>query len=308
MTLDNKSKYIRAAAMIALTGNTAMAALKLIFGAASGSGALVGDGIDSAADVLMSIITLAVVKIMARPADKDHPWGHARAETMATTVLSFVIFFAGAQLIFRSLSELFTGARGESPTGAALIIAAVSVAGKLFLAWSQHTLAKRANSSMLHATAKNMLGDVFTSLGVIVGLLLSNWTSSDIPDTILACLVGALIIVTAIKIFRDTNTELMDGSASDEQYKTLFDAVNSVEGAHSPHRTRIRKIGGFLDIDTDIEVDPNITVEEAHKIASQAENAIKERLENVYDIMVHIEPRHHVGDEGYGLSETSIEE
>ncbi|MDR2940698.1 MAG: hypothetical protein LBV08_10330, partial [Clostridiales bacterium] len=83
-----------------------------------------------------------------------------------------------------------------------------------------------------------------------------------------------------------------------------FDAVNAVEGADKPHRTRIRRIGGFWDIDTDIEVDPDITVEDAHKIACQVEDEIKARLENVYDVMIHVEPRGNTTiEEGYGLSE-----
>jgi divalent metal cation (Fe/Co/Zn/Cd) transporter len=102
----------------------------------------------------------------------------------------------------------------------------------------------------------------------------------------------------------------MDGSSGPESYRAVFDAVHSVIGAKNPHRTRMRRIAGLWDIDIDIEVDPHLTVEEAHKIATNVERAIKDRVEGVYDIMVHVEPtgdsKDHKSEEGYGLREEEI--
>jgi len=99
----------------------------------------------------------------------------------------------------------------------------------------------------------------------------------------------------------------MDGADSTEQYRLLFDAINKVEGVSNPHRARIRKIGSFWDIDVDVEVDPHLTVEEAHVMATNVELVVKDALEHVFDIMVHIEP---AGTESqgevYGLSETDV--
>ena len=103
---NDKTKYIRIAAITAIVGNAILAILKIIASVFSGSGALIGDGIDSSTDVLISIITLVVIRILSKPADAEHPWGHRRAETIATAFLSFIIFFAGAQLIINSFSNL----------------------------------------------------------------------------------------------------------------------------------------------------------------------------------------------------------
>ena len=296
-------KYARMAAFIALGGNAALAALKLAFGAMAGSAALVGDGIDSSADVLISIVALAVVKIIAKPADREHPWGHGRAETVAVAVLSFILFFAGAQLIVSSASNLLSGVVLEAPSLSALVVTLVSIAGKMLLAYSQHVLGRRSGSAMIQANAKNMLGDVAISGGVLVGLGISVLTGSGLADTIIACLVGAWVIKTAVGIFRGANLELMDGSADTAQYRAIFEAVHAVEGASNPHRARIRRIGGFWDIDMDIEVNPAITVEQAHRIATQVEAAIKDRLDRVYDVMIHVEPKGATGpEEGFGLS------
>ena len=106
----------------------------------------------------------------------------------------------------------------------------------------------------------------------------------------------------------EANAELMDGGSDKEFYQAVFAAVRSVEGAGNPHRVRMRRIAGLWDIDIDIEVALDLTVSEAHQIATKVEQAIKERVEGVYDIMVHIEPAGYSHRrEGYGLNEKTLE-
>jgi divalent metal cation (Fe/Co/Zn/Cd) transporter len=95
----------------------------------------------------------------------------------------------------------------------------------------------------------------------------------------------------------------MDGGSGKEFYRAVFEAVHSVPGAGNPHRARMRRIAGLWDIDLDIEVDPALTIQEAHAIASHVEQAIKGRVEGVYDIMVHVEPAGNRESEGFGLRE-----
>ena len=306
--MNGKYNLIRAAAIITTAGNTVLAALKIIAGVISGSGALIGDGIDSSTDVLIGVVTLIVVKIISKPADAGHPWGHGRAETVATALLSFIIFFAGAQLIFNSIIDLASGGRVIESSALAVIVTVVSIVGKILLALVQYTLGKRADSAMIKANAKNMAGDVLISSGVLVGLVVSIFTGSAYADTIIALLIGAWIIKTAVGIFLEANLELMDGSSDTKPYRVIAEAVDKVKGAANPHRARMRRIAGFWDIDLDIEVDPKSTVKEAHGVALRVEREIKKRLDNVFDIMIHIEPRGDDGEESYGLTEEEMKE
>ena len=308
MTVNNndKTKYIRIAAITAIAGNAILAILKIMTGIFSNSAALIGDGIDSSTDAIISIITLVVVRIISKPADVEHPWGHGRAETISTVLLSFIIFFAGAQLIINSVSNLISGGQHFSPSAIAIVVTLISIVGKFLLAWSQHLLGKRANSTMIKANAKNMASDVLISVGVLAGLVISTYTGSAYADTIIAILIGIWIIKTAIGIFLEVNQELMDGNNDMEPYRVIARVVNSVDGAANPHHARIRRIAGFLDIDFDIDVDPQCTVLEAHEIASKVENEIKQSLENVYDIMIHIEPSGDNALEAFGLSEDDM--
>jgi len=305
-SIENKAKYIRIAAIIAIVGNTAMAVSKIVVGVLSQSGAMIGDGIDSSTDVLVSIITLVIVRILLKPADKEHPWGHRRAETIATAFLSFIIFFAGAQLIISSASNLINNSHNATPTTAAIIVTIFSIIGNLLLAYSQYTLGKRADSTIIKSNAKNMASDVLISTGVLIGFGITALTGVAHADSIIAILIGGWIIRTAIGIFSETNLELMDGNNNMESYRVIVDAVNSVEGASNPHRARMRCISGFWDISFDINVSPECSLPEAHAIASKVEDEIKKRLEHIYDIMIHVEPIDDNSTEAFGLSEDEI--
>ena len=302
----NRSGIIKTASLIALIGNALLAVMKIAVGFASGSLAVVGDGIDSSTDVVISLMTLVVASVISRPADEGHPWGHGRAETIATTILSFILFFAGGQLALKALAALVSGDPAQIPRPAALAVTAASIAGKLLLAWSQFALGRKANSAMLIANGKNMRGDVVISAGVLLGLGLSIGLRLPAADAVVALLVGCWVLKSAVGVFLEANLELMDGSAEKERYEILFEAVRSVPGAGNPHRARMRRIASAWDIDLDIEVDPELSVRQAHDIAAAVERAIKDRVDGVFDIMVHVEPagfaKYH-GEESFGLRE-----
>lgn len=303
---DRRARLIRDASLIALVGNAALAGAKITVGLLAGSLAVVGDGIDSSTDVIIAIISIAVAAVIARPADEDHPWGHGRAETVATTILAFILFFAGGQLIINAVKDLVSGTVREVPKVEALVVTGVSIAGKLFLAWTQFSLGKKAGSSMLVANGKNMRSDVMISSGVLVGLALSIALGIPAADPAVALLVGLWVLKSAVGVFREANTELMDGNVDKGPYQAVFDAVRSVPGAGNPHRVRMRRIASAWDIDLDIEVDPDLSVRDAHDIAAAVEKAIKARVDGVFDIMVHVEPSdesHEHEAEGFGLRE-----
>ena len=302
-----RASIIKLASITALAGNFVLALLKIFAGLYAKSLAVLGDGIDSSMDVLISVMTLFVSVVIAKPADKDHPWGHGRAETVATALLSMILFFAGGQLILSSAQRLFSEEKNVVPGGIAFAAAIVSIAGKMLLSWSQYQFGKKAGSAMLKANAKNMAGDVLTSAGVLLGLGFSIFFHIGAIDLVTAMLVGIWVIKNAVSIFLEANKELMDGAAAENSYRLLFDAVRSVPGAGHPHRTRMRRIAGFWDIDLDIEVDPNITIAEAHEIACRVENAVKSRIDGIFDIMVHVEPAGDKQLEGYGLAEDQFD-
>jgi cation diffusion facilitator family transporter len=303
----DRNALVRRAAIIALAGNLVLAIIKIVTGIVAGSLAVLGDGIDSSTDVAIAIMTLSVGFIINQPSDKEHPWGHHRAETIGTVLLAFIIMFAGFQLFESAFRQLREGTVGETPGLIALVVTAISIAGKLFLAFTQYQLGKKSGSAMILANAKNMTNDIIISGSVFVGLGASHLFNMPALDAVTALLVSLWVMKSAVGIFREQNLELMDGNADDDQYRALFDAVRSVKGAGNPHRARIRKMASSWDIDLDIEVAGNLTVREAHEIAEHVEEAIRQSIPDVYDIMVHVEPEGN-GEhtEQFGLSAKDI--
>ncbi len=308
-TIENRQSLIAKAGIIALAGNLILAVAKLFVGIMSGSLAVLGDGIDTTTDVIIAALTLIIGKIISRPSDASHPWGHARAETMGTLVLSFVILFAGVQLGLSAIHQLNNLDATVTTSKLALIVTGASVIIKAILAVTQYILGNMANSSMIKANAQNMLNDIVISGSVLIGLFLVHAFDAPIWDPLIALFVSIWIIKNAISIFWDMNVELMDGTTDNEVYRQLFDAVKSVKGVSNPHRVRMRKIANYWDVDLDIEVSGTLTVFEAHEKAEQVSYAIHQSIPDIYDIMVHVEPEglseiH--GTEGYGLQEKDL--
>jgi cation diffusion facilitator family transporter len=306
---SERTKSIVFASWVGVIGNGILAGGKIVAGFIAHSVAVIGDGIDSSLDILTSILTMVAARITDRPPDVNHPYGHTRAETIATKALSFIIFFAGAQLAVGTLRHLFGGTSRELPTLLAFIVTGISIVGKSALAVYKFQLGKRTSSPMLVADAKNMKSDIFISASVLVGLAFTHLFQIPILDSIAALAISIYIMRVAFGIFVETNTELMEGHAEPETYQKVFDAVHSVPGAEHPHRTRIREIGALYIIDVDVEVDGTMSVGDAHEIAQQIEKAIREAIPNVYDVMVHIEPIGNVEQsERYGLSQRKLDE
>jgi cation diffusion facilitator family transporter len=300
-----KTRLILTASVVALAGNAALAVAKVIAGFASGSFAVIGDGIDSSVDAIISVMGIFVAHYVGQKPDKEHPYGHGRYETLATAVLGCLLFFAGAQLIESSVQRLFTGEALEIPDFAAVIVTVISIIGKGALAWSQYFFGKRTASQMLVANGKNMAADVILSVGVLLGLGITLFFHIQSADSIMAILVGAWVLKSAVGILLEVKTELME-KADPVVYRKVYEAAHTVEGVSNPHQARVRRIGGFYDIDLDIEVDGSKRVAEGHQIAQNVEHAIKKAIPDIVDLNVHVEPQGNKEEESYGLSEEDL--
>lgn len=291
----SREKVLIRTSWISTVGNAILSVAKIVIGLLSGSLAVLGDGIDSATDVIISIVMICTARIMNRPPNSKYVYGYEKAESIATKILSLVIFYAGAQMLISSVQHIFSNEARALPALIAIYVTVFSIVGKLGLAYYQYKQGKKINSSMLIANAMNMRNDVIISVSVLLGLFFTFILKLPILDSITGLIVSFFIIRTSICIFMDSNVELMDGVKDVTVYDKIFDAVERVPGACNPHRVRSRLIGNMYMIDLDVEADGNITLNEAHNIANEVEKSIKDSIENVYDIVVHIEPKgiHH---------------
>lgn len=295
MSQPSKDKTLIKASWVSAIGNALLSGAKITIGYLSGSLAVIGDGLDSAADVVISIVMLFTARIIQRPPDNKYPYGYEKAESIATKILSIVIFYAGMQMLVSSGKSIFHAEEKAMPSMLAIYVTIFSIVGKLLLSLYQYRQGRIANSPMLTANAVNMRNDVVISLGVLAGLAFTFIFKLPILDSVTGLVISAFIMRSAVKIFMESNAELMDGVKDVSVYGKIFEAVEKVPGANNPHRVRSRQIGSMYMIVLDIEADGNLTLNEAHEIANAVEKSIKESVENVYDIVVHVEPhgKHH---------------
>lgn len=289
MSYQSNTAIIRAS-FISIVGNAALAVLKLVAGFWTGSLAVVGDGIDSSMDIVMSIIMLITARISNRPPDIQYAFGYKKADTIAAKALSFIIFFAGAQLAVTTIGRFFGDRPDDIPDIWAIVVTIVSIAGKLLLSLYQFRVGKKANSPMLIANAKNMKNDVVISVSVLAGLFFTITLKLPVIDLITALAVSLWIMKVAYDIFRETNVELMDGVEDPTVYKLIFEAIEKVKEVRNPHRVRSRQINGMHMIVVDIEVDGTTSLYRAHEIAHDVEESIRHDVQDIYDIVVHVEP------------------
>ena len=260
---------------ISTIGNAILSTSKIIVGLWAGSLAVLGDGIDSATDVIISIVMIFTARIISQPPSKKYVFGYEKAEGIATKILSLVIFYAGGanvDIIYRKY--LFEEAK-EIPSAIAIYVTIFSIIGKLLLALYQYKQGKKIDSSMLTANAINMRNDVIISSGVLLGLIFTFIFKLPILDSITGLIISLFIIKSSIGIFIDSNVELMDGVKDVNVYNKIFEAVETVPGASNPHRVRSRMIGNLYMITLDIEVNPQITITQAHQIADAVEKKHK---------------------------------
>ena len=303
----DRNKIIQTASIISVAGNALLAVSKVSVGLYSGSLSVLGDGLDSITDIFISLITLAISIIITQPPDREHPYGHFRAETIATSILAFIMFFIGGQLAISSAGKVLHHEYNQAPGMLAVYVTVFSIAGKLLLSWSQYSLGKKADSPMIIANSKNMLNDIITSCGVLTGLGCIYLFNLPVIDRVLAIVIGLWIMFSAVKIFMGTVTEVMEGETDMSIYNRIFDEVKLVDGLYNPHRVRVRKLGINYIIEMDVEVDGNSKIKNAHDKVKELENNIRASIPNVYDIVIHIEPRGNFeGEECWGLKEKDL--
>ncbi len=307
MHIGVREQKIIKASWIAVIGNALLSVLKIVVGIISGSFAVIADGIDSASDVLTSLITLFTAHIIGRPPNLKYPYGYNKADTIATKLLAFIIFFAGAQLAISTTEKLIYHTETELPDTISIYVILLSIVGKFALALYLRKTGNSTDSQMLKANSRNMQNDVIISLAVLIGLVFTFVFNLSIIDLITAFLVSIYIMFVAFKIFMQTNIDLMDGVDDAKIYPKIIIAAKSVKGVSNPHRIRVRKMAHQYIIALDIEINGNISLDKAHHLSTLVENKIRKVIPNVYDVLVHPEPKGNIEpNEVYGVSEDKL--
>ncbi len=271
---------------ISITAYLLLSVTKLGAGYLYGSEALLADGWNNASDIVASIAVLIGMKISLKPPDRNHPYGHSRAETVSSLFASFVMFAIGLQVLFHTATVLMEGTQtSPSLTSAWVALLGVIVMGAVFL-YNQR-LAKKTNSHGLMAAAKDNLSDALVSLGALIGIIGARFNMHWL-DPLTGFIVGLIIVKTAFDIFKDSSLMLTDGFDK-EKLSEIQSTIQGIEGVEALVDLKARMTGSHVIVDAIVEVAPELNIEEGHSITDK----IEEQLEKDHDIKtthIHVEP------------------
>lgn len=293
--MHNREQEIRRVTVAGAIVNIFLTIFKIIAGVLGRSAAMVADGIHSLSDLLSDIVVLVFTHISSKGKDKNHSFGHGKFETMATLIVSVILVAVGAKLMADGVASIIGVMNGNSiplPGSIALWAAIGSIIIKEILYHATIRTARRTNSPVVLANAWHHRSDALSSIGALTGIagamiLGENWT---ILDPIASCCISIAIIVVAVKMSLPSLAELLETSLPEEIEKDIISIANSVQGVENIHELKTRRNGISYIIDAHIVVDPHISVTEAHNIATDVENALKEKYGNETQINIHIEP------------------
>ncbi|WP_103898625.1 cation diffusion facilitator family transporter [Petrotoga halophila] len=304
---SQREKLAAKASWMGIIINAALAFLKLVISFITGSMAILADGIDTTTDIITSILTLIASKISSKPADESHPFGHERAETIVTKVLSLVIIYAGFQVLTGSIQSIINHNFLIYRPYLVLWISLISIVTKYFLYKYKFSVGNKIRSSSLVADALNMRNDILTSLSVLIGIIFYLTLNIMWVDPLVAIIVSVFIFRVGIKMFLETSDEFMGSSKElGEIYYNTLEAVEKIGKAYNPHKIRVRKAGYVYFVELHIEVDEEMTIKEANEIASQVERELKKINPYIKDVIIHVEPLGNIEEEEFGFDKNSI--
>jgi cation diffusion facilitator family transporter len=268
--------------------NLALMVMKLLAGHFGRSEAVFADGMESAADLIAMVSSMAAIRIGSRPFDELHPYGHGRAESISALVVSLVIFFTGAWILFRSVHSILAGAR-ETPKLMAVAAAVVTIAVKEALHRYSAAAGRRLDSPAVLAVAKDHRKDALTSVSTVVGVT-GAFFGITVLDPAAAAIASFFIFRIGYGTFTSAAHELMDGRPPEECVDAIKKIAGGVEGVEQVHEIRCRRSGQYLIVDLKLDMDPEMTVRKSHAIATRVKKLIFDRFPNVGDVMIHINP------------------
>lgn len=273
--------------LIGALANLFLAVLKIAGGIVGRSTAMVADGIHSLSDLLTDVVVLFTHKIGQLPADENHPYGHGRAETIGATLVGAVIIIAGIGLAYQAWAIITTGAF-HAPSWPAAVAAAVSIAVNEILFRATRSVGETTKSPSLVANAWHHRSDAISSIAALIGIG-GAMAGYPIMDPIAAIIVSVMIAKVGYDIAFKGLSDLMDTALSEDETHRIEMTINDLPGVIQTHNLRTRQIGGEMLMDVHILVDHQASVTEGHQIAESVRRKLIRTMDNVQDVLVHVD-------------------
>jgi cation diffusion facilitator family transporter len=276
------------AAMISVVSNTTLVLLKIVAGAAMGSVSVISEAIHSGIDLIASWVAYISIKKSNEPADEDHPYGHGKYENISGFFEAILIFVAAGMIIYEAGKKLMHP-EDIVELGWGIGVMGISTAVNIFVSRTLFKVAKKEHSIALEADAMHLSVDVFTSLGVLAGLVAIRITDIHLLDPAIALVVAAMILRGSWELTRRALDDLADKTLPEEDIRVVKEILSRYPMIRDFHRLRSRRSGKQREMDIHIKVNGTTDVNSAHDLCNKIEKDLKAAFSETY-IVIHVEP------------------
>ena len=270
--------------------NSLLAAGKITAGVAGHSQALIADGIESLADIVSSLVVWRGLVVAAEPEDEDHPYGHGKAEAIATGIVAVMLVVAAIWIAVESIHQIVTPHQTPAPYTLAVLIAVVIIKEFLFRRMLQ--TGREVESSAVKGDAWHHRSDAITSLAAAIGIIIAliGGPGYEWADDAAALLASFIIAWNGLHIGRPAMDELMDAAAPEDFRKQITTLAAGVKEVAYVQKCVVRQHGYWFYVDLHIHVNPEMTVARSHAVAHEVKDRLRTELPRIRDVLVHIEP------------------
>ena len=283
--MSRKAKVVR----LSIASNTTLIVLKLIVGIATGAVSIISEAIHSLMDLAAALIAYFSVKFAGKPPDETHPYGHEKMENISGVIETILIFTASIFIIKEAVFKLVHHTHVES-AGLGFAVMLVSAMVNFFVSKKLYAVAREEDSVAIEADALHLKADVYTSLGVALGLLILWITGLHVLDPVVAMLIALFILREAFEMLVSSFGPLIDMTLSDAEIEKVKSIIRDHKGSYVDfHELRTRRSGHIKHMDLHLTTPKNMTVQEFHDICDSIENAIERNIRNT-KVLIHGEP------------------
>ncbi len=286
---ETRYRDARKVTIVGAVVNIVLSMIKIMAGWLGSSHALIADGIHSISDLVTDAVVLLAAKHGARDADKEHPYGHGRIETLATAVLGVVLILTALGISYDAVRRLFEPESLLLPGMLALWAAIISVLAKEALYHYTIAVAKKLRSNLLRANAWHHRSDAVSSIVVVAGVI-GSMAGLTYLDAVASVVVAVMVAKIGWELGWQSVHELIDHGLEQEDIETIREKIMKVDGVRAMHNLRTRRMGGNAFVDVDVLVDPTLTVSEGHRISAEVLKRLNSEIDDVIDVTVHIDP------------------
>lgn len=281
-----RDKAGKKAAFMGIFGNVVLTIFNFVVGVLSGSSAFIAEAAHTLSDIITSIIALIGFKLGQKPADKEHPYGHGRAESLSGLIIMLFLAFVAFEIVTGAVENIIfiimhPGAvKSLSHVELTVAMAIIGIVFNFFISRYQIRVGTRIRSTAIVADGKHQQVDILSCVAILIGVVAAEFNLM-IVDSIVALFIGIVIIKAAYNIGRDNVNSIMGKIPDDDFLDDINQSAKLVDGVYGVHDVKLNYLGSYVTISLHAEVDPELSFRKAHELG----HAVESQLQSDFDII-----------------------